>query len=153
MQALELKVPPPIVAILVGAAMWVAAHLLPAIHLTSQWRLSLAGVCASLGIIVALLGVLAFSRANTTTNPVNPERASSVVTGGIYSYTRNPMYIGLTALLVAWTIWLSAPWGMLGPVAFMLYMTRFQIIPEERAMSSKFGHDYDNYRKRVRRWL
>jgi protein-S-isoprenylcysteine O-methyltransferase Ste14 len=54
---------------------------------------------------------------------------------------------------VAWTIWLSVPWVMLGPVVFMLYLTRFQIIPEERAMSSKFGRDYDDYCKRVRRWL
>jgi protein-S-isoprenylcysteine O-methyltransferase Ste14 len=63
------------------------------------------------------------------------------------------MYIGLTALLVGWAVWLSVPWTMLGPVAFMLYLTRFQIIPEERAMSSKFGRDYDDYRQRVRRWL
>jgi protein-S-isoprenylcysteine O-methyltransferase Ste14 len=41
----------------------------------------------------------------------------------------------------------------LGPVAFMLYMTRFQIVPEERVMSSKFGRTYDEYRQRVRRWL
>ena len=63
------------------------------------------------------------------------------------------MYLGLTALLVGWAAWLSVLWVFLGPVAFMLYLTRFQIIPEERVMSSKFGRDYDEYRKRVRRWL
>jgi protein-S-isoprenylcysteine O-methyltransferase Ste14 len=153
MQALELKIPPPIAAVLVGLAMWVAAHLLPAVDLTGQWRLIFAGVCAAFGVMVALLGFLAFRQAKTTVNPVNPEKATSVVTGGIYSYTRNPMYVGLTSLLVGWAIWLSAPWVFLGPVALMLYLTRFQIIPEERVMSSKFGRDYDDYRKRVRRWL
>ena len=153
MRALELKVPPPVAALLVGVAMWAAAHLLPAVDLTSQLRLSIAGVCAGLGVIVAILGVWAFRQAKTTVNPVAPEKASSVVTGGIYSYTRNPMYVGLTAVLVGWAIWLSAPWLFLGPVALMLYLTRFQIIPEERVMSSKFGRDYDQYRKRVRRWL
>ena len=153
MRALELKVPPPLVALFVGAAMWAAARLLPAVDLTGQWRLVLAAVCAGFGVIVAILGVLAFREAKTTINPVTPEKASSVVTGGIFSYTRNPMYVGLTALLVGWAIWLSAPWVFLGPVALMLYLTRFQIIPEERVMSSKFGRDYDDYRNRVRRWL
>lgn len=153
MRTLELKVPPPIAAILTGLAMWLAARLLPAMNLAVQQRLVLAAICAALGVIVALLGFFALSQANTTINPVNPERASSVVSGGIYAYTRNPMYLGLTILLVAWTIWLSVPWVLLGPVAFMLYLTRFQIIPEERAMSSKFGRAYDEYRERVRRWL
>jgi protein-S-isoprenylcysteine O-methyltransferase Ste14 len=153
MQALELKVPPPLVALLDGAAMWAAGRLLPAVHVTGQWRYLLAGVCAGFGVIVAILGVWAFREAKTTVNPVTPEKASSVVTGGIFSYTRNPMYVGLTALLVGWAIWLAAPWVFLGPVALVLYLTRFQIIPEERVMSAKFGRDYNEYRKRVRRWL
>jgi protein-S-isoprenylcysteine O-methyltransferase Ste14 len=153
MQVLELKVPPPIAALLVGIAMWAAAHLLPAVHVANQLRLMLAGVCAVLGVTVALLGVWAFRQAKTTVNPVTPEKASSVVTAGIFSYTRNPMYVGLTAVLLGWAVWLSVPWALLGPVALMVYLTRFQIIPEERVMSSKFGPDYDEYRKRVRRWL
>jgi protein-S-isoprenylcysteine O-methyltransferase Ste14 len=104
-------------------------------------------------LTVAILGSWAFRKAKTTVSPINPEKASSVVTGGIYSYTRNPMYVGLTAVLVGWAVWLSVPWLFLGPVAFMLFVTRFQIVPEERVMSSKFGRDYDDYRKRVRRWL
>lgn len=153
MRALELKVPPPIAAVLAGVAMWVAAHQLPAVDFAGPWRLLYAGVCVGSGLMVALLGFLALSQANTTINPVNPEKASAVVTGGVYNYTRNPMYLGLTALLVGWAIWLSVPWVVLGPVALMLYLTRFQIVPEERAMSSKFGRNYDEYRKRVRRWL
>ena len=113
----------------------------------------LAALCVGFGIIVAVLGFWAFRQAKTTINPVNPEKASSVVTGGIYGYTRKPMYVGLTSVLVGWAIWLSVPWAFLGPVALLLYLTRFQIIPEERAMSSKFGHEYDEYRQRVRRWL
>jgi protein-S-isoprenylcysteine O-methyltransferase Ste14 len=153
MQALELKIPPPVAAVLVGLAMWVTAYLPPAVHLTDQLRFTIAGVCAGFGLIVALLGVWVFRQAKTTINPVTPEAASSVVTGGIYSYTRNPMYVGLTAVLVGWAVWLSVPWVFLGPVAFMLFLTRFQIIPEERVLSSKFGRDYDEYRKRVHRWL
>ena len=153
MRALELKVPPPLTALLVGIAMWAAARQLPVVPLTGQWRFAIAGACAVFGVIVALLGVWAFRRARKTVNPVTPEKASSVVTGGIFSCTRNPMYLGLTAVLVGWAVWLSVPWVFLGPVALMLFLTRFQIIPEERVMTSKFGRDFDEYRRRVRRWL
>ncbi len=153
MRTLELKVPPPVAAAFVAAGMWAAAHVLPAIYLSDQLRFTMAGVCAALGLTVAVLGVWAFRQAKTTLNPITPEAASSVVTVGIFNYTRNPMYLGLTLLLVGWVVWLSVPWVLLGPVALMLYLRRFQIVPEERAMRSKFGRDYDEYCKRVRRWL
>jgi len=153
MRALEMKVPPPVAALLIALAMWAAAHRLPAVHLTDQLRFIFVGVCTGFGVIVALLGVRAFRQAKTALDPTTPEKASSVVTNGIFSYTRNPMYLGLTAVLVGWAVWLSVPWVLLGPVTLMLYLTRFQIIPEERIMSSKFGRNYDEYRKRVRRWL
>ena len=63
------------------------------------------------------------------------------------------MYVGLASLLVAWAIYLAAPLTLLGPLAFVLYITRFQIIPDERALSRIFGRSYDDYRARVRRWL
>jgi protein-S-isoprenylcysteine O-methyltransferase Ste14 len=153
MQALELKIPPLVAAFLAGATMWVAAYLLPAVHRTGQLRFVVAVVCAAFGVIIAFLGFWAFRQAKTTVNPVTPEAASSVVTGGVYSYTRNPMYVGLMFVLLGWAVWLSVPWVFIGPFAFALFLTRFQIIPEERVMSSKFGRDYDEYRERVRRWL
>lgn len=153
MRALELKIPPPLAALLVGVAMKFAANRLPAIQLPGEVRLPIAGVFVVFGMTVAFLGFRAFRQAKTTVNPVKPEAASSVVTGSVFSFTRNPMYVGLTSLLVGWAVWLSVPWVFLGPVALALFLTRFQIIPEERVMSAKFGRDYDEYRKRVRRWL
>jgi protein-S-isoprenylcysteine O-methyltransferase Ste14 len=153
MQALETKIPPPIAALLFGLAMWLAARYLPALALSGGLRWTIACACAALGLSVALPGFWAFRKAKTTVNPMHPEAASSVVTSGIYGYTRNPMYVGLCALLAGWAVWLSGPWVLLGPLAFALFVTRFQIIPEERTMSSKFGREYDEYRRRVRRWL
>lgn len=105
------------------------------------------------GVAFDLLGLLAFRAARTTTNPFKPERASALVTGGVYRVTRNPMYVGLALLLSAWAIWLSAllPWA--GPVLFVLYITRFQIRPEERVLRDIFGDAYSRYADRVRRWL
>jgi protein-S-isoprenylcysteine O-methyltransferase Ste14 len=84
---------------------------------------------------------------------VDIEAASTLVTGGVFRYTRNPMYVALTALLLAWTAWLAAPWAAFCPVAFALFITRFQIIPEERVLRAKFGRAYEDYAQRVRRWI
>jgi len=153
MNALENRVPPPLITLFAAAMMWVIARDAPAIPIDSTLRLALAGVLAVVGILLARAGFRAFGRANTTVNPVNIEAASALVTSGIFSYTRNPMYLGLVALLLAWAIYLAVPWTLLGPLAFVLYITRFQIIPEERVLLKKFGDTYAAYQRQVRRWL
>jgi protein-S-isoprenylcysteine O-methyltransferase Ste14 len=152
MQALEHRIPPPLVWLLVAAAMWGVARLTPAFDVPAGVRFTVAAVLALFGLLCAAPAIIGFRRAGTTVNPVDIEQASALVTGGIYRYTRNPMYLGLTCLLLAWTVWLAAPWSALGPVAFVLFITRFQIIPEERVMQAKFGRAYAEYRARTRRW-
>ena len=63
------------------------------------------------------------------------------------------MYVGFAAMLVGWAVCLAAPWALVGPVAFVLFINRFQIIPEERVMRDKFGQAYDDYQAQVRRWI
>ena len=63
------------------------------------------------------------------------------------------MYVGLLFVLVAWAVFLSCVWTLLGPLAFVLYMSRFQISPEEKALAAMFGSEYSRYKERVRRWL
>jgi protein-S-isoprenylcysteine O-methyltransferase Ste14 len=106
-----------------------------------------------LGMLVMVLGMLAFRRAKTTINPVKIGAASSIVTGGVYRYTRNPMYVGLTLMLLGLAVHIAVPFVLVGPVIFVFYITRFQIIPEERVLTSKFGEEYRKYQERVRRWL
>jgi protein-S-isoprenylcysteine O-methyltransferase Ste14 len=84
---------------------------------------------------------------------MKPETATALVCGGVYTVTRNPMYLGLLVLLIAWAVYLSSAWALLGPLAFAVYITRFQILPEERALGTLFGAEYAAYRARVRRWL
>jgi len=153
MRALEHKIPPPLVFALVGAAMWAVARMTGRIPMENGWRLVIAGAFTGLAVLFAAAAIAAFRRAKTTTNPLNIEAASTLVTEGVFRYTRNPMYAALTALLIAWTIWLAAPWAALGPVAFVLFITRFQIVPEERALRAKFGRAYEDYAQRVRRWI
>jgi len=105
------------------------------------------------GIAIAIAGVVEFRRAQTTVNPLKPQATSRLVTSGIYRFTRNPMYLGFCMGLVASAVFLSSAWALLGPLAFVVYITRFQIAPEERALAGLFGDAFTDYQGRVRRWV
>jgi len=153
MPNLENRIPPPIIFVVVAITMWLTASSSSAIDIDPTLRLAVVIVLIVFGVAMAFLGLKAFGKAKTTVNPVNIDAASSLVTTGVYGYTRNPMYVGLTSLLMAWAVYLSTPLALLGPLVFVLYITRFQIAPEERVLGRIFGRDYDDYRARVRRWL
>jgi protein-S-isoprenylcysteine O-methyltransferase Ste14 len=149
---MALKVPPVLVFLLAGLLIWGLAGFparLPAASLTD----ALAAALAVLGVTVGVLGVLAFRRAGTTVDPMHPEQASALVVGGIYRITRNPMYLGLALMLLAWCVYLEVWAGLLIVALFILYMNRFQIVPEERALEARFREDFRRYRQSVRRWL
>jgi protein-S-isoprenylcysteine O-methyltransferase Ste14 len=152
-KSLELKIPPPAVAFLTAAGIWGLSRVAPPCHLPAGIRLGVALPVALAGTGFSVAGVTAFSRAKTTINPTKPQRASVLVDSGVYGVTRNPMYLGLLLVLLAWAFFLSPTWAWLGPVAFFLYIGRFQIAPEERVLTALFGAQYTTYQSRVRRWL
>jgi protein-S-isoprenylcysteine O-methyltransferase Ste14 len=153
MRSLELRIPPPVVGLLVAAGMWTVSHLPPILPSPRLARLLVAAVLSAIGVAVAIGGVVSFRRAKTTVNPLKPEASVALVSTGLYSFTRNPMYLGMVLALFAWAVYLSSIWSFVGPVLFALYITRFQIIPEERALERLFGESFAQYKKRVRRWL
>lgn len=146
---MENRLPPPFLTIALAALMWFA----PAPETAPLWRSVLAVALFLLAGAIGLPALRAFRKADTTIDPVRIDRASVLVTSGIYRVTRNPMYVSLTLILVAWAVWLGGPWVWAGPVLLALWLDRFQIRPEERVMSARFGADYDRYLREVRRWL
>jgi protein-S-isoprenylcysteine O-methyltransferase Ste14 len=153
MQALEHRIPPPVVGALVAAVMWLLSQLPPQLPLPQTVTWVLVGALALAGVTFDLLGLLAFRRSRTTINPLQPGKASALVTSGVYTVTRNPMYVGMALLLTAWALYLSSLWPFVGPLLFVLYIGRFQIVPEERILRGLFGQEYSAYAARVRRWL
>ena len=153
MASLEVKIPPPAVAAAIAVAMWGTSRLAPLLQIPSALRLGTSGAVLLVGIVFSVGGVLAFRRARTTLNPTKPEQASSLVRSGVYRVTRNPMYVGLLCILFALAVFLSSGWALIGPVAFVLYIGRFQIAPEERALAKLFGSEFTDYQAKVRRWL
>ena len=153
MRWLELRIPPPVVALVVGLTMWLAAQVVPSFGWPSPVRIAAALALAAVGLSFDVAGFVSFRRARTTLNPLRPARASSLVVTGIYRYTRNPMYVGGALLLLAWAAFLANAAALALVPGFVLYLTRFQIIPEERVLSGIFGAEYRAYCERVRRWL
>lgn len=150
--ALALKVPPLALMALAAVVMW----LLPAMATLPRlgtWHTALCMAAALLGIAVCLAGVLAFRLARTTVDPRRPAAATALVVRGIYHHTRNPMYLGFLFVLLAWALYLAKLSSFLVLPLFVLYLTVFQIRPEEVALRERFGREFDAYAARVRRWL
>lgn len=152
---LEHRIPPPVVGAVVAAGMWALASKFGLLSLPDfGLKPLLTGLLAAVGLAFDLAGLRAFLARRTTVNPLRPERASSLVTDGVYRVTRNPMYIGMVFLLLAWGLYLAdVVVLLLGPAGYVLYLNRFQIGPEERVLLGLFGNDYRAYMARVRRWL
>ena len=153
MNALKLKIPPVAQTFIVAAGMWLVSRYAPSLSVTIPARVFLAVFVAGLGVAAAAPAVSAFRSADTTVDPFTPDKASALVVAGVYRFSRNPMYLGLLCLLIAWAVWLSNLAAFAWLVVFVLYMNRFQILPEDRALTEQFGDDYRAYLKSVRRWI
>ena len=153
MTSLERRVPPPIVFLVMLLACWIIARVSPALAIGATLPRWFGGGLAAGGVLLGIAGAFEFRRPRTTIDPVRIEAASSLVTSGVFRVTRNPMYLGLAIILVGAAIFLRSPFALVGPAAFVAFIWRFQITPEERVMRAKFGAAYEAYRRRVRAWL
>ena len=153
MDALELKIPPVAVGFVAVFAMWLLATFLPGGDVPIAGSVWVAVVLYCVGTALSATGVVTFRAAQTTIDPRVPGSTTRLVTHGIYRLTRNPMYVGFTAVLLGVAVHLSNIYALLVVPLFVLYMNRFQIYPEERAMQALFKDEYFQYAERVRRWL
>ena len=146
-------VPPPLVVATVGALMWAVERKLEFGKFEFALQAAVAGVLLILGLLLMFVAVASFVAVKTTINPLRPARASSLVTTGIFGLSRNPIYLGDLLVLAAFGVWLGNITNVALLGAFVGYMNRFQVIPEERALTQVFGERYIAYCSRVRRWL
>ncbi|GHJ61267.1 hypothetical protein NOK12_37850 [Nocardioides sp. OK12] len=146
---LSTRIPPPAYA----AAAVTAQGLLAREKRPTRWSGLLGGALAAGSLGVAMSATRLFHRHGTTELPFHPEQARVLVTDGPFSRTRNPMYVGLTGMLVGHALARRSPAALLPVAAFVTVVDRLQIAAEEAALSAKFGAGYDAYRARVPRWL
>ncbi len=158
MKKLELKIPPLVVLFIIVVLMWLSANylFLPTSSAPEKTNLILrllsSLVCIFAGIMIALLGVLQFRQAQTTIFPT-PKQTTTLVTSGIYRYTRNPMYLGMAFALIGCVIYFGHLYLLIWVASFVAYLTQFQIKPEERILTEKFADEYVHYQQQVRRWI
>lgn len=150
---LELKIPPALLVLIVALFMWLTAHYLSTISIPAGLRYFGFATFLLCGIVIIIIGGLRFKAASTTVNPITPNASSSLVTSGIYKYSRNPMYIGFLLMLIAWSVFLTSLFALALTTVYVSYINRFQIQPEEKALESIFGDQYLRYKSNVRRWL
>ncbi|MEH6471532.1 MAG: isoprenylcysteine carboxylmethyltransferase family protein [Halopseudomonas sp.] len=153
MSALELKIPPLLLVVIFVVVMKGVALLLPGARCLESFGLMALVILASAGAGIVIWGGLCFRRAKTTLDPTCPDTASSLVTSGVDRRTRNPMYLGFLLCLLGWGLFLANLLSLMLVGLFVVYMNRFQIEPEERALGSLFGVRFIEYKSRVRRWL
>ncbi|NCW73669.1 MAG: isoprenylcysteine carboxylmethyltransferase family protein [Gammaproteobacteria bacterium] len=147
---LELKIPPPVIVGVGGLLNWFATHW--ATDLFSPPWLLIAALIVVSGVF-GVAGVLGCLRCKTTVHPWSPDETSVLVTQGVFRLSRNPMYLALLLLLLAYYLYQPTWFSPLVFVVVTWYLTRFQILPEERILSEKFGDQYAQYASSVRRWL
>jgi protein-S-isoprenylcysteine O-methyltransferase Ste14 len=136
-----------------GALMWALDRWLPLAHWIGHPWNTVAGLPVAAAIAVIAAALTRFRRARTSVNPVDLSKTSRLVTDGIFSVTRNPMYLGLSLLLAGWALWLGSASPWLVPPLFVMVITLVQIIPEEQVLSRMFGEHYLAYQRRVARWI
>ena len=145
------KIPPPILTLISGLAIYFSRNLFPNHHgIILNVFSALLLIC---GIIIIRSAFLLFKNHQTTINPLNLTKTSSIVNTGVFKYTRNPMYLGMIFILLSFALKFNIYGGLIIILIFFSFITKFQIIPEEKAMEKLFGQEFKNYKKTTRRWL
>ena len=145
------KVPPPILTLLCIYFIYALDELSP--NFTFMYQDVFAYFIGVEALLIIIFAIKEFKKAGTTLSPLKIDEASSLVTTGIFKFSRNPMYLGLTSLQIA-TGFFFGNWFMVLIIPmFIFYITFYQIIPEEKVLQGKFGDDFKIYCSKVGRWL
>ena len=148
---METKIPPPIVTLIFGLSIYFSRGIFQVVEIKYSFYFGI--LLLVLGFVILISAVRLFRKDKTTVNPLSPEQATKLVTDGIFKYSRNPMYLGMALVLGSIAVFFNLIGGIILVALFCVYITKFQIIPEERAMMNLFAQDFDEYKKVTRRWI
>ena len=133
--------------------MWLVDRQLPTGQIEFDLQLPVAIVFAIAGVALVVMSMRAFRKAGTTVDPFHPDEATHLVVDSVFRFSRNPMYVSLTLVLIGWAIWLGSVFNIVVLALFVSYITVFQIEPEEVVLKNLFGEAYREYCSKVRRWI
>ena len=150
---MELKVPPPVYMALFLLLMWLFEDMMSFLSWENMVFQGLGILLMTVGFLFDGWSFLGFVKSKTTINPLKPESANNLVTDRLYRFTRNPMYLGMVLILAGWAFYLGSLLSLVFLPVFIKIMTKFQILPEERALEEIFGEQFLRYKSQVGRWL
>ena len=145
------KIPPPIVTLICALIIYFSSLFFPSYTFPLFNALSI--LILGSGLLLIFFAVKSFKKAQTTINPLQSDLASFLVTEGVFKYSRNPMYLGMLFILIFISLRFNLIGGSLVALGFVIYITKYQIVPEEIAMVKLFNDKFIAYKSRVRRWL
>jgi len=148
---METKIPPPIVTFVFGLSIYFSRGIFQVVEIKYSFYFGI--LLLLLGFVILISAVRLFRKDKTTVNPLSPEQATKLVTDGIFKYSRNPMYLGMALVLGSVAVFFNLTGGIILIALFCAYITKFQIIPEEKAMKDLFSDDFEKYKKVTRRWI
>lgn len=144
----------PVVLVILFALIMIAIDVLGLGYKAEYpWLILLSAVFLITGFLILAIGGYMFRKAKTTVNPMYPERATRLVTSGIFAFSRNPMYIGFLMWLIACMIYIGNITNILLLPLYIYLANKFYILPEEKALETIFGNEFREYKSKVRRWL
>ena len=145
------KFSPPLIflsAVLTGYAIH---HILPLNFGDAGETLISGSVLMATGVVIVIVAALSFRRVKSHLEPWKP--TSTIVTSGIFSVSRNPIYLALCIANIGFGLIFNSWWVLLSPIPAAILVYLIAIRSEERYLARKFGDEYLEYKARVRRWL
>lgn len=150
---LKNKIPPPVIMLFFIGLIWLFQHYIPIIEFTIPFKQYVCIAIFLLGMLLAVHSVFGFLIAKTTISPFALKETNSLVTSGLYRYTRNPMYLGMALIIVSVILFYGAFSGSFSLIFFVMALNRLQIKPEEKVLEEIFGAEYTVFKSSVRRWI
>ena len=147
----QVKIHPPVLTLIHVAAAFLLNWLIPFPATLPQIWKSLGVVLVLAGLALAFMAVRQFSVAHTTLDPHGSVK--TIVTSGVYRFSRNPIYLGFVCALIGLPLALGTYWGAALSPLLAMGLNALVIRHEEAYLEKKFGDEYAGYRSRVRRWL
>lgn len=150
---MALKIIPVVQLIIAMVIAYLLSLVFPQCNLTISYLPFIISLIIIIAATIAVVSIVHFKKANTTVHPARPQTTAALVQSGIYSFSRNPMYLAMVLVLFAFNLSLANWMAFLSLFIFITYLTKYQIMPEEEVLKNLFGESFEQYRKKVRRWL
>ena len=146
-----IKIPPPILALILVSSNYFLSKKIDPIHLPNQDLISI--IILLIGLLILTNPIFKFIKSKTTIDPIKFKKVNKLIISGIYKYSRNPMYLGLLMIVISTSIFFLNIFSITTPLLFYCWINRFQIKREEIFLTEKFGEEYMSYKIKTRRWI